>query len=263
MKLLRSKAIMSTLVRAVKKPKISEELLESFSKIPDKRINRQKLHPLKNILIIAVCAILCGADSWLAIEKIGKSKLQWFRKFLWLPHGIPSHDTFARIFVWLDPIALQQCFVEWASELRDLVDQEIIAIDGKTQRRSFDAASKKPAIHMVTAFACESGIALGMKKVASKSNEIIAIPEVLNLVDIKNSIVTIDAIGCQKNIAEEIREKDADYILALKKNQPNLYLQVVMLLHEARKVHQLRDHIKFYETENLGHGRREIRRYWI
>jgi predicted transposase YbfD/YdcC len=251
------------LTKTSKKIQLSEEFLESFSVIPDKRINRNKRHSLKNILIIAICGILCGADSWLAIEKIGKCKLKWFRKFLWLPHGIPSHDTFARIFVWLDPKGLQDFLAKWANEFHELVEGETIAIDGKTQKRSFDCASKKSAIHMVTAFACESGLALGLTKVASKSNEIKAIPEVLDIVDVKNCTVTIDAIGCQKSIATKIRERGADYVLAVKKNQLNLYLQIKMLLDGFRHMDQLPEIVKFHSVESVGHGRHELRRYWI
>jgi predicted transposase YbfD/YdcC len=254
---------MSTLTKTSKKLQLSEEFLESFSVIPDERINRQKLHSLKNIMIIAICGILCGADSWLAIEKIGNCKLKWFRKFLWLPHGIPSHDTFARVFVWLDPKALQSFLAKWAGEFCDLVEGETIAIDGKTQRRSFDRASEKSAIHVVTAFACESGLALGLTKVASKSNEIKAIPEILDMIDVNKCTVTIDAIGCQKIIAAKIREKGADYVLAVKRNQLNLYLQIKMLLDGFSRMHQLPDEVKFHLVESDGHGRHEIRRYWI
>lgn len=189
--------------------------------------------------------------------------MAWFRKFLWLPHGIPSHDTFARVFVWLDPIALQAFMAKWSSELRGLVEGETIAIDGKTQRRSFDHASNKSAIHMVTAFACESSLALGLSKVASKSNEIKAIPEVLDMIDVKNCTVTIDAIGCQKNIAAKIRENEADYVLAVKKNQPNLYLQIKFFFDSFRRMEQVPENVKFCSVESVGHGRHELRRYWI
>lgn len=253
----------SLMAKTTKKPKISEELLASFSTIVDERMNRKKRHSLQNILIIAICSILCGADSWLAIETIGKAKLSWFRKFLWLPHGIPSHDTFARVFVWLDPKALQGILVKWTSELHDLVKGNTIAIDGKKQRRSFDKTLGKSAIHVVTAFACESGIALGLTKVASKSNEITAIPELLDVVDVSGAVVTIDAMGCQTKIAEKIIDKKADYVLALKKNQFNIYLQSKILLDSLKNMQQMPDHTRFHQTENVGHGRHEVRKYWI
>jgi len=257
------RSLMSTLTKASKKLQLSEEFLESFSVIPDERTNGRKLHPLKNILIIAICGILCGADSWLAIEKIGNCKLKWFRKFLWLPYGIPSHDTFARVFVWLDPKALQDFLAKWTDEFRRLIEGETIAIDGKTQRRSFDRVSGKSAIHMVTAFACESELALGLTKVASKSNEIKAIPEILDMIDVTNCTVTIDAIGCQKSIALKIRERGADYVLAVKKNQLNLFLQIQFLLDGFRYMNQLPETVKFHSVESNGHGRHELRRYWI
>lgn len=254
---------MSITARKSKKVKIPLALLEDLASLADERMTRQKLHSLKNIIIIAVCSILCGADSWLAIERIGKGKLNWFRKFLWLPHGIPSHDTFTRVFTWLNPSALQICLTKWMRDFNDLVKGEVIAIDGKKQRRSFDKASEKSAIHVVTAFACESGIALGLTKVASKSNEITAIPEVLEMVDVRGHIVSIDAIGCQKSIAEKIRESGADYVLAVKKNQLNLYIQIKVIFERIKNADQMPDRVKFIQKEDCGHGRREIRRYWI
>ena len=254
---------MSAVTKGSKKFKLSDEFLESFSAISDQRKNRQKLHSLKNIIIIAICGILCGADSWLAIEKIGKCKLKWFRKFLWIPHGIPSHDTFARVFVWLDPKAIQTFLAKWGEEFRDLGDGETIAIDGKSQRRSFDKSSKKSAINMVSAFACESGITLGLTKMASKSNEIKAIPEILDAVDVKNCTVTIDAIGCQKNIADKIREKNANYVLAVKKNQPNLHLQLKTLFEKLKRASKKFGSLQFLRVAEKGHGRKEIRKYWI
>lgn len=254
---------MSTISKKSKKLELSEEFLESFSAIQDKRTNYQKLHPLKNIIIMTICAILCGADSWLAVEKIAKCKISWFRKFLWMPNGIPSHDTFARVFVWLDPTAIQNFLTKWGKEICDLVEGETIAIDGKRQRRSFDKASEKPAIHMVSAFACDSGITLGLTKIASKSNEIKAIPELLDVVDVKNCTVTIDAIGCQKNIATKIREKGADYVLAVKKNQLKLHMQVKTLLEKLRKTNRSLRSLKHLCVKEKGHGRKEVRKYWI
>jgi predicted transposase YbfD/YdcC len=254
---------MSTIVKKSKRLELSEEFLESFSAIPDKRTSYQRLHPLKNIIMITICAILCGADSWLAVEKIAKCKISWFRKFLWMPHGIPSHDTFARIFVWLDPSAIQNFLAKWGKEICELSDGETIAIDGKRQRRSFDKGSKQSAIHMVSAFACTSGITLGLTKVASKSNEIKAIPELLDMVAVKNCTVTIDAIGCQKNIANKIRGKGADYVLAVKKNQSKLYVQIKTLLQKLRRMKRLTRPLKNLCVKEKGHGRKEIRNYWI
>lgn len=254
---------MKSFTKKAIKPEMLEELLESLSTVVDERVNRRKKHSLKNILIIAICAILCGADSWVAIEKIGNMKLSWFKKFLWIPHGIPSHDTFARIFVWLDPKELQLCLIKWAKELCNLTEEETIAIDGKKQRRSFDSASGKSAIHVVTAFACETGIALGLTKVDSKSNEITAIPELLDIVDVKGAIVTIDAMGCQKKIAEKIIDRKADYILALKRNQSDFYLQAKVIFNSIKNTNQTSDKVQFYSSDEKGHGRREIRKYWL
>ena len=254
---------MSALTKKSKKLELSEDFLESFSAIKDKRINRQKLHSLKNIIIITICAILCGADSWLAVETIAKCKENWFKKFLMMPHGIPSHDTFARVFVWLDPIAIQNFLSKWGKEFHDLVEGETIAIDGKKQRRSFDKASKTSAIHMVSAFACNSGITIGLAKVASKSNEIKAIPDVLDAIDVKKTTVTIDAMGCQKSIAKKIRDKGADYVLAVKKNQSRLYLQVKKLFEKLRRMNKLTRPLKHLCVKEKGHGRKEIRNYWI
>ena len=190
---------MSTFTKKSKKLELSEDFLESFSVIPDQRKCYQKLHPLKNIILITICAILCGADSWLAVEKIGKCKIKLFRKFLWMPHGIPSHDTFARVFIWLDPKAIQSFLAKWGEGICDLVNGETIAIDGKVQRRSFDKASGQSAICMVSVFACNSGITLGLTKVASKTNEIKAIPELLGTVTVKNCTVTIDTNSKSSN----------------------------------------------------------------
>lgn len=254
---------MSTLNKKIKKLQLSEEFIESFAAIPDKRSNGHKLHSLKNIIIIAICGILCGADSWLAVEKIGNCKLKWFRKFLWIPHGIPSHDTFARVFIWLDPKAIQTFLVKWGNDFKNLVDGETIAIDGKKQRRSFDNVSKKSAIHIVSAFACEAGITLGLTKVESKSNEIKAIPELLDIINVKDATVTIDAIGCQKSIANKIREKSAHYVLAVKKNQQGLYSQVRKLLENLKHVKKSSNVIRSLIFKENGHGRKEIRKYWI
>lgn len=254
---------MSAISKKSKKLELSEEFLKSFSEIPDKRTNYQKLHPLKNIIIMTICAILCGADSWLAVEKISKCKSGWFRKFLWMPNGIPSHDTFARVFIWLDPSAIQNFLAKWGKEICDLVEGETIAIDGKKQRRSFDNTYEKSAINIVSAFACNSGFTLALTKVESKSNEIKAIPELLDVVDIKKCTVTIDAIGCQKNIASTIREKDADYVLAVKKNQPRLHSQLKTLLEKLRRMNKSTRPLKYLCVNEKGHGRKEIRKYWI
>lgn len=254
---------MSTLSKKAKKLELSEEFLESFSAISDRRKSGQRLHPLKNIIIITICAILCGADSWLAVETIAKCKEKLFKRFLWMPYGIPSHDTFARVFVWLDPTSIQNFLAKWGNQFRELTEGETIAIDGKKQRRSFNKASEQSAIHMVSAFACNSGITVGLTKVASKTNEIKVIPDVIDSINVNKCTVTIDAIGCQKNIAKKIREKGADYVLAVKKNQSRLYLQVKKLFEKLRRMKRSIRPLKHICIKEKGHGRREIRDYWI
>lgn len=249
---------MSSISRQAKQAEFLSELLKSFEAIKDPRTGNNRRHFIGEIIIIAICAILCGARGWLGVEAVAKSKKKWFQKFLILPNGIPSHDTFARVFAILDPKELQVCLQQWSAELHKLVSGKTVAIDGKTLRRSFDTASGTKAMHQVTAWACEAGIALGVTKVAAKSNEISAIPDVLDSLNIVGCTVTIDAIGCQKSIAAKIRDKGADYVLTVKKNQLHFYLNVKVLL----------DHIKstetaHYQTNEKGHGRIEQRRYWM
>ncbi len=175
-------------------------LVASFSTIPDFRINRNKRHQLIDILVIAVCAVICGADDWNAMEKFGIAKQDWFRQFLELPNGIPSHDTFNRVFALLSPDIFRESFIGWVNEIAKVLPGQIIPIDGKTLRRSHDKKLGKSAIHMVSAWAAETKIVLGQVKTEEKSNEITAIPKLLNLLNINGCIVTIDAMGCQKKL---------------------------------------------------------------
>lgn len=232
-----------------------------FSKIEDPRIERNKDHKLLDIIAIAVCAAVCGADSWTDIEGFGKAKEDWLRTFLGLKNGIPSHDTFGRVFAMLDPVVFQACFQEWVMALRQKVTG-VVAIDGKTARGSHDHAKGKKAIHLVNAWATETGVALGHVKVDDKSNEITAIPELLKLIQIKGCIVTIDAMGCHKEISQAILNKGADYILAVKENQKNLREDVEQEFAEAQR-HQFKymNHT-YYETVEKNHGRIETRQYW-
>ena len=198
-------------------------IIEHFSSIQDPRINRQKLHEIENIFFITICAVICGADNWVAIEEFGKAKEDWFTKLLDLKHGIPSHDTLGKVFAAIDSEQFGQCFTNWVSDLSSLTKGEVIAIDGKRVRRSHDRNSNKAAIHMVSAWACENHLVLGQTKVTEKSNEITAIPELLERLDIAGSIITIDAMGCQTKIAKQIVDNGADYVLSLKGNQGNLH----------------------------------------
>ncbi len=169
-------------------------------------------HELIDILVIAVCAVICGAEGWEDIEEYGKAQAEWFAQVLDLPHGIPGHDTFRRVLSRLDPEELTQCFISWTGALSDLCEGEIVAIDGKTLRHSFDRAASKTAIHMVSAWANANRLVLGQVKVDDKSNEITAIPKLMKMLDLKGSTVTIDAMGCQKEIAKVITDQEADYV---------------------------------------------------
>jgi predicted transposase YbfD/YdcC len=186
-------------------------------------MDRTKLHKLADIMTIAICSVLCMGDNFVEMEDFGKAKEAWLSTFLALSNGIPSHDTFNRVFRALDPEAFEKCFVSWVNSLRETISKEIVAIDGKTVRRSFDKASGPSAIHIVGAWARENELALGQVAVDDKSNEITAIPKLLRLLDLEGCIVTIDAMGCQKTIAGDIREQGADYVLELKKNHGHLF----------------------------------------
>lgn len=237
-------------------------LLEAFDRLEDPRVERHKRHSLKDILFIAVCAFICGADKWTEVEEFGNSKQDWFKRFLDLPNGIPSHDTFGRVFSRICPESFQGCFLSWMTEVAELTAGEVVAIDGKTLRRSYDRSASKSAIHMVSAWASGNGAVLGQLKTAEKSNEITAIPTLLALLELQGCIVTIDAMGCQKNIAQTIVEQEADYVLALKGNQGLLYEDVKLFLDNARQHRFKGINGDYYETLDADHGRIETRRYW-
>ena len=180
-------------------------LWRSFSDLEDPRADKHSSrHLVKDILLLTILGVICGADSWVAIERFGKSKEDWLKTFLKLPHGIPSHDTLGDFFARVNPQQLQQCFLNWINAIFSFSGGEIIAIDGKTLRGSYDSASDRKAIHMINAWACRNNIILGQFKTDEKSNEITAIPELLKVLDLKGNIVTIDAMGCQKKIAQQI-----------------------------------------------------------
>jgi predicted transposase YbfD/YdcC len=240
----------------------SAALLEHFGEVADPRIDRHKEHKLIDLLVIAICAILCGANDWVAVETFGKAKRVWFERFLDLAHGIPSHDTFGRVFARVSPEALQTCFLGWIQAVAQVTDGQVVAIDGKTLRRSYDRRSAKAAIHMVSAWATQNRVVLGQLKTEEKSNEITAIPELLNVLDVSGCIVTIDARGCQKAIAARIVEQEADYVLALKANHETLYAAVVEQFEAARHTPSEVSTLQLYETEEQRHGRGEIRRHW-
>lgn len=236
-------------------------LVEHFSNVTDPRIDRTKRHKLIDILVISICATICGADGWEEFELFGQSKHDWFKSFLQLPNGIPSDDTFRRVIGRIDPRQFQQCFLDWVHSVYQLTQGQVVAIDGKQSRRSFDRPKGKTAINMVSAWASENQMVLGQVKVDEKSNEITAIPELLELLELSGCIVTIDAMGCQTDIAAKIVEKKGDYVLSVKGNQGNLYEDIVAYFDWA-----LRDKFKLTrfttdETTDHQHGRIEVRRY--
>src|SRR4051794_14831552 len=203
-----------------------EKLVEHFSALEDPRCSGKVDHRLIDILVIAVCAVIACAESWDDIALYGRNKLSWLRSFLSLANGIPSHDTFRRVFMLIDPDAFEACFSAWAQSFAEAFDREVVAIDGKTLRRSFDRGRAQGPLHLVSAWASEQGLALGQREVDGKSNEITAIPALLETLSLKNCIVTLDAMGCQKTIANQILERGADYLLVLKANHGKAFLAV-------------------------------------
>lgn len=237
-----------------------------FENLTDPRLERTKRHTLLDIIIIALCATLGNADGWADIERFGKAKIDFFRRFLELPNGIPSHDTFGRVFALLDPTPLMACIQQWLDALRAAVAREardIVSIDGKTLRGSADQAAGKNPLHLVSAWASEARLTLGQVAVDQKSNEITAIPLLLELLEIQGAIVTIDAIGCQKDIAKAIRARGADYVLAVKDNQPCAHSAIA----EAFIAHAEADFtdpaLRRFKTVERSHGRDETREYFI
>lgn len=235
-------------------------IIDHFASLPDPRVDRTKAHGLTDILTIAICAVIGGANDWVAVEEFGQSKLEWFRKFLPLANGIPSHDTFGRVFAALDPEAFGRCFLSWVQSLAARSQGQVVAIDGKSLRRSFDQASSKAAIHLVSAWASANHLVLGQVKTEAKSNEITAIPKLLELLEVYGCIVTIDAMGCQKAIAAQIIDQGADYVLALKGNQGTAYEEVTAFFEGALAKQGVAH--DFHETLEADHGRVEVRRVW-
>ena len=238
------------------------DLLTCFAKLEDPRDGLAQLHELLDIVVIAVCAIICGADHWTEVEAFGKAKEAWLSTFLALPHGIPSHDTFGRVFRHLDPEAFEASFREWTGAIRDRVGGEVIPIDGKCLRRSGDAPLGKSAIYMVSAWASSTHLVLGQRRVDAKSNEITAIPELLRTLDVAGCVVSIDAIGTQKEIAQQIVAQAGDYVLALKDNQPHLREDVQSLFQWAEKLGYAELPHAYVKTTHKGHGRIETRECW-
>ena len=236
---------------------------EHFAALTDPRVERCKVHPLVEIVTIALCGVICGADDWVAIEAFGQEKEDWLRTFLSLPGGIPSHDTFGRVFARLDPLEFRQCFLGWVRAVVGEVGAQVVAVDGKTLRGSHDRSAGKAALHLVSAWATASGLVLGQVATDAKSNEITAIPTLLKLLALEGATVTIDAMGCQTAIAQQIVEQGADYVLALKDNHPHLHERVRLAFADAAAAVgttlPLAD-LTPHTTHDKGHGRVERRR---
>jgi predicted transposase YbfD/YdcC len=237
-------------------------VVEHFAELEDPRHSANREHKFIDILVITLCAAICGADDWVAVEQFGRAKQAWFETFLALPSGIPSHDTFWRVFRHLDSAQFEQCFLRWIGAIQQLTEGEVVALDGKQLRRSHDAAAGKAAIHMVSAWATRNRLVLGQRKVDDKSNEITALPELLQALDLQGCIVTIDAMGCQTEIAETIVAQEADYVLALKENHPLLYADTVLLFDDLAESDFTVYAYDTATTLDQAHGRREVRQAW-
>ena len=228
--------------------------------VDDPRAERSRKHNLLDIIAIALCAVICGADSWVEVEDYGTTKVDWLKRFLELANGVPSHDTFGRVFAALDPEQFGGCFTAWVEDVAGRLGLKRVAIDGKTLRGAHDRGKGKAALHLVSAWATEAHLMLGQEAVADKSHEITALPRLLELLDLEGALVTIDALGCQTEIAEQLRAQGADYVLAVKENQPRLYEDIDRL---AEEVLADDEGVKSCLEECRGHGRQEARACWV
>lgn len=241
---------------------VAVKIEEHFAELTDPR-RRKVIHPLINVVTIALCAVICGADDFVSIALWARTKQQWLARFLDLSSGIPSHDRFNAILGAIKPAEFEKCLLSWITALHEITDGQVVAIDGKTLRRSFDAASSKSAIHMVSAWATANHISLGQVVVDAKSNEITAIPRLLEILAISGCLVTIDAMGCQTEIAQAIVDSKADYVLAVKRNQPTLHDGIAAFFDEQLEDDFPRVKVSRHETREAGHGRQEHRSYFV
>jgi predicted transposase YbfD/YdcC len=237
-------------------------LITHFNTLEDPRLERHKAHLLIDMRVIAIGAVICGADDVVAIARFGRAKQAWFETFLELPHGIRSHATFNRVFALLSPSAFQRCFANWVEAVVQRLGAQIVAVDGKTLRRSYDTKSGKAALPLVSAWAVENRVVLGQLKTEEHSNESTAIPELLRALALQGCSVTIAALGCQKAIAEAIIDQGADYVLALKGNQGTLHEDVQALFEKAHQTAFKGLAMDYYATQDTHHGRHEFRRHW-
>jgi predicted transposase YbfD/YdcC len=242
--------------------KVSARIRDHFVELTDPR-RRKVVYPLINIVTIAICAVICGADDFVSIAEFGRKKRKWLAEFLDLKSGIPSHDRFNAILGAIKPAEFEACLLSWISALHEITDGQVVAIDGKTLRRSFDAASSKTAIHMVSAWATANQISLGQVVVDAKSNEITAIPKLLEMLEIQGCLVTIDAMGCQTEIAQAILDAKADYVLAVKKNQRTLYEGIEWHFCYHEMFDYAETAVRRHQTVEKGHGREETRSYFV
>jgi len=233
-----------------------------FSDLPDPRRSQGRRHKLIDILAISLCAVLCGADDFTEVEAFGETREAWLRQFLELPHGIPSHDTFGRVFAALDPAAFGRCFMSWVRGVAELSEGAIVAIDGKAVRRSYDAARDCPALKLVSAWAQQNRLTLGQVKVAAGSNEITAVPELLHSLALQGCVVTADALNCQKEIAAAVRRRGADYVLALKGNHGSLHERVAGFFSAVQGGRTHGFTVGAHRSVEKEHGRIEERRFW-
>jgi predicted transposase YbfD/YdcC len=243
-------------------PKAHQTIDKHFAELADPRHGNALQHPLLSILFIAICAVISGADGWTEVELWGQANLDWLRTFLPLPNGIPSHDTFGRVFARLDPDAFRRCFLRWVRAIRKLSHRQVLAVDGKTVRRSHDRTHGQTAIHMVSVWAAGNRLVLGQTKVDDKSNELTAIPALLSWLDLAGCLVTIDALGCQTAIAEQIVRQGGDYLLALKDNQPRLLQDVQEAFRDGARPVRTDPQPTYARTVDKGHARLEIRECW-
>jgi predicted transposase YbfD/YdcC len=232
-----------------------------FARLKDPRRAHRRLHQLQDILVIALCAVIAGATDWQEVETFGRERRDWLGRFLGLPNGIPSHDTFERVFDRIKPGSFQACFREWVQAVSKALGIKHVAIDGKTLRRS--GSAKLGPLHLVSAWATAQHLSLGQVAVDAKSNEITAIPALLELLDLAGAVVTIDAMGCQKAIAKKVVEQDADYVLTVKENQEHLLLDIQSRFEKAFETNFARLEHDSWEKRERGHGREEYRSYTV
>lgn len=241
---------------------LSKSVLKHFQHLQDPRVERTQHHRLVAIVTIAILAVLSGADGFVAIETYGKAKLAWLETFLDLPYGIPSHDTFGRVFGILEPQELENSFLGWVSSITEKLGLELIHVDGKTAKGSYDREGKLKALHSVSAWSSEHGLVLAQQKVDTKSNEITAVPLILKLLNLKGAVVTLDAMGTQREIAAQIKQAEGDYVLALKGNQGKLSQQVEDWFKQAQAQNWQGIEYSYHETLETGHHRIETRQVW-